>query len=373
MYKMMKKKLVTVLGAGLMAMSVSAAGGYRITGTAEGVEPGDTVYLCEMQGFFSMVPTDTTLIDSNGKFEFSGNFDGATIRYILPIHQGKSTAMADFMLENADIELNVSTDPKKKATVKGGPAAKMYAEYLEGGKKYDDAIEKPWSIVLDSTATQEAKAAAQKKVDSLQAIKDQYTKLFIINHIPSAISDYLYVASGVKFSDVEQAAIEKLMDQGHHYYYFQQLLDEKNALAATAIGQKYTDLAMQTPQGKMAKVSDYVGKNKYTLIDFWASWCGPCRAEMPTVVKAYSTYHRKGFEVVGVSFDNNKAAWVKAIKSLKLPWPHISDLKGWGCAAAPIYNIKGIPANVLVDKEGTIVARDLRGKDLLDKLAELLK
>lgn len=369
----MKKTLFALMGAGFIALSATAASGYRITGTAEGVEPGDTVFLCEMQGFFSMAPTDTTIITKDGKFEFTGNFDGATIRYILPIHDGKPTAMADFMLENADIELNVSMDPKKHATTKGGPAFDMYNEYLKGGKKYDEAIDKPWSIVMDSTATQEAKDIARKEADSLQVFKDNYTKLFIIQHIPSAISDYLYVASGVKFTEPESTAIEKLMDGGHHYYYYQQELDEKAALAATAIGKKYTDFAMPTPQGKTVKVSDYVNKNQYTLIDFWASWCGPCRAEMPTVVKAYSTYHKKGFEVIGVSFDSNKAAWVKAIKSLKLPWPHISDLKGWGCAAAPIYNIKGIPANVLVDKEGTIVAKDLRGEDLLNKLAELLK
>ena len=118
---------------------------------------------------------------------------------------------------------------------------------------------------------------------------------------------------------------------------------------------------------------EYVKKNKYTLIDFWASWCGPCRAEMPTVVKAYNLYHKKGFEVVGVSFDNNKAAWVKAIAQLKLPWSHMSDLKGWGCAAAPIYNIKGIPANVLVDSKGIIVGKNLRGEDLLNELAKLMK
>ena len=103
-------------------------------------------------------------------------------------------------------------------------------------------------------------------------------------------------------------------------------LDEKKAEMATAVGQQYTDLAMPNPKGKTIRVSDYVKKNKYTLIDFWASWCGPCRAEMPTVVKAYNLYHKKGFEVVGVSFDNNKAAWVKAIAQLKLSWPHMSDL-----------------------------------------------
>lgn len=367
------KKLLFTLGAALTLLSASAASGYRITGTAEGTEPGDTIYLCEMQGFFSMIPTDTTLVNKDNKFEFTGDFDGATSRYILPFHKGKMIAMGGFILENADIDMQIFADSQKLPIIKGGPAYKMMEEYEAGGKLYDTQIDKPWKTVMDSTATKEAKAMAQHQVDSLQALKDSYTKTYIVANIPSAVSDYLYAMYESKFTEPEKEIVLKKMDAGHHYYYYKGMLEEKKAQEATAVGKTYTDLAMPNPQGKTIKVSDYVKKNKYTLIDFWASWCGPCRAEMPTVVKAYSTYHKKGFEVIGVSFDNNKAAWTKAIKSLKLPWPHMSDLKGWGCAAAPIYNIKGIPANVLVDKNGIIVAKDLRGENLLNKLAELMK
>lgn len=369
----MKKKLIFIFGAAMMLLSASAASGYQITGTAEGTVPGDTVYLCDMQGYFSMVPVDTTLVNKDGKFEFAGEFDGATTRFILPMHAGKPTATADFILENADIDMQIFADSEKKAVVKGGPAAKMLADYENGCKAFNEQIEKPWKVVMDSTATKEAKKNAQAVVDSLSALRDSYTKVFLVANIPSAASDYLYAANQNIFTDAEKNVVLKKMGAGHHYYYYKQMLEEMKAQEATAVGKLYTDLAMPNPQGKTIKVSDYVKKNKFTLIDFWASWCGPCRAEMPTVVKAYSNYHKKGFEVVGVSFDNNKAAWVKAIKSLKLPWPHMSDLKGWNCAAAPIYNVKGIPANVLVDKNGTIVAKDLRGEDLLNKLAELMK
>ncbi|MCI6448398.1 MAG: TlpA family protein disulfide reductase, partial [Prevotella sp.] len=224
-----------------------------------------------------------------------------------------------------------------------------------------------------SVSSKEDKAKARAIVDSISDIKKSLTKVFTVAHIPSAYSDYLYVMNGRTFSEPERDIIEKKMEEGHHYYYFQQMLDAKKAEMATAVGQQYTDLAMPNPKGKTIRVSDYVKKNKYTLIDFWASWCGPCRAEMPTVVKAYNLYHKKGFEVVGVSFDNNKAAWVKAIAQLKLSWPHMSDLKGWECAASSVYNVKGIPANVLVDSQGTIVAKNLRGENLLNELAKLMK
>ena len=367
------KKLVIAASLALSGLAMDAANGYHITGTAAGVEEGDTVFLCEMQGFFSMAPLDTTTI-KNGKFEFSGDFDGASTRFILPILNGKATAMGDFLLENADIDITLSNDEKVRPIVKTeGAANKLQAEYNALMAPYEKEMEKPWDIVTDSTSSKEAKAKAQAIVDSISDIRKSLTKVFTVAHIPSAYSDYLYVMNQQYFTAPERAIIEKKMEEGHHYYYFQQVLDEKKADMATAVGQTYTDLAMPNPKGKTIRVSDYVKKNKYTLIDFWASWCGPCRAEMPNVVKAYNLYHKKGFEVVGVSFDNNKAAWVKALGQLKMPWPQMSDLKGWGCAAAPIYNIKGIPANVLVDNNGIIVAKNLRGQYLLNELAKLMK
>lgn len=367
------KKLVIAAGLALSGLAMNAANGYHVTGTAAGVEEGDTVLLCEMQGFFSMVPLDTTTV-KNGKFEFTGDFNGATTRFIVPVHKGKTVAMADFLLENADIDITISNDPNVRPVVKTeGASNKLQTEYEALMAPYDKEMEKPWSIVTDSLASKEDKVKAQAVVDSINDIKASLAKVFTVAHIPSAYSDYLYVMNRETFTDKEAAIIEKKMEKGHHYVYFQQMLDERKAEMATAVGQQYTDLAMPNPKGKTIRVSDYVKKNKYTLIDFWASWCGPCRAEMPTVVKAYNLYHKKGFEVVGVSFDSNKAAWVKAIAQLKLSWPHMSDLKGWGCAASALYNVKGIPANVLVDSQGVIVAKNLRGENLLNELAKLMK
>ncbi len=140
----------------------------------------------------------------------------------------------------------------------------------------------------------------------------------------------------------------------------------------TEVGNKYIDFKLPGVQGNNVAVSDYVAKNKYTLVDFWASWCPPCRAEMPTIVKAYADFHSQGFEVVGVSLDNNRDSWVISIEQLGMTWPQMSDLKGWECAGAKLYNIQSIPANILVDQQGIIVAKDLRGEGLLQKVAELL-
>ena len=138
-------------------------------------------------------------------------------------------------------------------------------------------------------------------------------------------------------------------------------------------GVMFTDLEMNDIDGKPAKLSDWVGKGNYVLVDFWASWCGPCRREMPHVVEAYNTYKEKGFDVVGVSFDSKADAWKGAIKSLGLNWHIISDLKYWQCAAAEADGINSIPSNILVGPDGKIVASDRRGQALIDKLAWIYK
>ncbi len=135
-------------------------------------------------------------------------------------------------------------------------------------------------------------------------------------------------------------------------------------------GIQFHELSMKDPADKDVTLSQWVGKGNYVLVDFWASWCGPCRKEMPYVITAYEQFHPKGFEVVGVSFDQKKDAWINAIQQMGMQWPQMSDLKGWKCAASDLYGVSSIPSNVLVDPQGKIVAMDLRGEKLLNKLKE---
>jgi thiol-disulfide isomerase/thioredoxin len=139
----------------------------------------------------------------------------------------------------------------------------------------------------------------------------------------------------------------------------------------TAIGKPAPEFTGSTTDGKAVAVFSFRGK--YTLVDFWASWCGPCRAENPAVVKAYRKYHPKGFAILGDSLDETKPEWVAAIRKDGLSWTQVSDLKGWQSSIAALYGVKGIPMNFLLDKDGKIIGKGLRAMDLEDKLAETIK
>ena len=143
-------------------------------------------------------------------------------------------------------------------------------------------------------------------------------------------------------------------------------------MKAVAVGQKAPDFTMNDINGNPVSLSSKLG-TKLLLVDFWAAWCNPCRQENPNVVKVYNEFHKKGFDVFGVSLDQKKEDWLKAIADDKLTWTHVSDLKYWGNEAARLYAVNSIPSNFLLDETGTIIGRNLRGEDLYKKVKEILE
>ena len=212
------------------------------------------------------------------------------------------------------------------------------------------------------------------QLEKLNADRSTYIVTFIQNNLGTITTAFLIVSTGLlqtyDKSQLEQAANK--FDSNTSQSQWVMIIKERFALLTrTDVGQPFPDITLKTPDDKPISISDHAGKGKYVLLDFWAAWCGPCRHANPHLVELYKRYKDKGFEIVGISLDQSKEAWVKAIKDDKLTWPQMSDLGHWQSAAAKLYSVSGIPHMILLDKDGKILAKGLHINSLAAKLAEL--
>jgi len=277
-----------------------------------------------------------------------------------------SGGIFNVFMENSRILVQDLTGTGKNISVTGSAVQDEWAAYNASLKDLDDSLNSEY--MKYGKVNEEEQLALEKKIRSLNDQKNKRDMQYVAQHPNSPVS----VSLVTRVSDYQNvdAAYSKLGAKALESKAAKRIPAQLEMMKRSAIGAQIIDFAQADTSGKVLHYSDM--KGKYILIDFWASWCGPCRAENPNVLKAYNNFKDKNFTVLGVSLDNNATKWKEAIIKDAMPWTHVSDLKGWKNELSTYYGVRGIPYNLLIDPEGRIVEKNLRGASLHKRLEEIL-
>lgn len=326
-----------------------AADSYTINGTMTGFADGTPVDLLNGQ---NGQPELTTTI-SNGKFSFTGKLSYPDVKLISFNKTGPYITM---FIDNSVITITGNKDAIDQAVVKGSPTND---DFIEFNKQIG-----PYQKLFNEQEHSDADA-----VNKAAVITEEFAKKYKGSYVaPLAIYRNYFLTKNDVLLEQLYNNLEETVKSSPIGAYIGQMVDEAKR---NPVGKPLPDFEQPDTSGKMVKLSSL--KGKYVLVDFWASWCGPCRQENPNVLNAFNRFKDKNFTVLGVSLDKNKEAWIKAINDDGLTWTHMSDLKFWQNSVAQQFQISSIPQNFLVDPSGIVIAKNLRGAALESKLESLLK
>lgn len=364
--------LATLLGGFLVSCMAPS---YKLTGNLYGFDDGDTVYILmtdernygSSDKFYKPIRIDSCIV-KDGQICFEGRQDSTIYVFMRSYKNGKIHKMTKkFFLENGNL---VVKSDSINWSLTGSPHNDIYQDYFNEITPYLlEAYELNDKLEKDTTLTDEERNAYRNNIkEAIKAINPIRLRYFEAN-LDNPVGLELFAASIFSYDLRKQ---KELTDHFHTQWpnsgFVAKHKERVDKQMKSIVGEKFIDYTMQTPEGKEVKLSDFVSKNKYTLVDIWASWCTPYPSVKPHLEEAYQAYKDKGLEIVGVSLDTDSAQWVSAIKEWGMSWPQMSDLKGWKSQAIQLYAIGTIPHLILINQNGTIVARNIKAKVLSDEL-----
>jgi peroxiredoxin len=347
------KKIIIAACALLALCSCASNNACTIKGDVKGAEGLAKLYVGK-----NVVDSATV---TDGKFTFKETLTNPEIYRINIENQGNPIWAAMVFGENGTITATGVANSYDSTKVSGTPSNDASNAFNEKSAALMEEYGKETTTDAQRDSLEKVYNAAQ--AEAMKANKGNLFGLFLLSQSSYEMEPQALLDTLATFQPELQASQTAVKMKEHA---------EKQL--NVAIGKKFIEISLPDSTGKNnIKLSEVIAKNKYTLLDFFASWCGPCMGEAPALVAAYKDYHKKGFEIYGVSLDKEAANWKKCLVEKNFTWPNVSDLLYWDCAPAKDYAVNAIPSNFLIDAEGTIVATNLRGEDLAKKLAELLK
>ncbi|WP_435139050.1 redoxin domain-containing protein [Formosa sp. A9] len=370
-------KKITLLSMAVLAFSCAKEkDSFTLSASLNEATNGKTVRLFRMDG------QNSVLLDSskvtNGKATLQGAVTSPDL-YFLSVDQVRGNIPV--IIENEDMTVDINTDSIMNTRIKGSPENKVfstYQDYIMGMQKRNQELSMEFRTAQqqnDTTAIANIQAEYEEMVKANQEHDLDFMKLNNDAVVSALILERDLTNDKVPYEQ-KKAIYDNFTERLKNTRAGKSVGESLKAIEATAVGSVVENFSAPNPEGKT--ISLYDVKGKVTIIDFWAAWCGPCRRENPNLVKLYKQYHDKGLEILGVSLDGTprqqdaKAEWIKAITKDSLTWNHMSNLAYFNDPIAKKFNIRSIPATYILNAEGKIVAKGLRGQALEDKIAELL-
>lgn len=348
--------------------------GYSISGEVQNLEEGKLVYVSELDANNQPKKIDSVQV-KNGKFLLDlAEVENPKLSFLNLEGQPGNVI---FIAENEPINFQINKDSLNTSKVTGGKENELFYAYLDHLKGLNkSAMRIRTDMRQEFTTTQDSAkiVALQQEEEGLRDQDLKFKKDFVQEN-PDRFVSVLVLTDmlnmGASSNEVKElfASLSEDLKQGSLAKSLKENLDQRSAVD---IGSKAPEFSAPNPQGEQIALKDALGK--VTLIDFWAAWCKPCRVENPNVVKTYNKYHDQGFNIIGVSLDREgqKDRWLQAIEEDNLTWPQVSHLQFWDEPVAQLYGVRAIPAQFILDENGVIVAKNLRGEELDAKVKELL-